>query len=114
MVLDMKRVVFELTYREVVPVEDAAGARIDCLRGWIWITEHGAPGEVVLKAGEAYEIARGGAVVVQALREAIVAVRPPARSSVRAGLAARVELLCERWTAHATDTRCPAIASSGG
>jgi len=33
MVLDMKRAVIELDHRGVIPVEDAVGTRIDCLRG---------------------------------------------------------------------------------
>ena len=34
-------------------------------------------GRIVLEAGQSYEISRGGVAVVQALREAIVALRAP-------------------------------------
>jgi Protein of unknown function (DUF2917) len=60
MILDMKRVVIELEYRGIVPVEDAPGTRIDCLRGRIWITERGSTDDIVLEPGESYVISRGG------------------------------------------------------
>jgi Protein of unknown function (DUF2917) len=88
MVFDLKQVVIELEYRGIVPVKDAVGTRIDCLRGRIWITEHRSTGDIVLEAGESYEISRGGIALVQALREALVALRAPAVTQVGAGLAA--------------------------
>lgn len=78
MIFDMKRVIIELEYRGIVPVEHAIGARIDCLRGRIWITERGCTDDIVLEAGQSHEISRGGVTVVQALREAVVALRAPA------------------------------------
>jgi hypothetical protein len=91
MTFDMKRVVIELEYRGIVPVEDAIGTRIDCLRGRIWITEQRSTGDIVLEAGESYQISRGGVAVMQALREALVALRAPAVSQAGGGLAARIE-----------------------
>ena len=108
MTFDMKRVVIELEYRGIVAVENAMAARIDCLRGRIWITERGCMEDVVLEAGQSYEISRGGVVVVQALREAIVALRSQTASTARAGPAARVERLLGRWAARAIAH--PAIA----
>lgn len=89
MVLDMKRAVIELEYREVVPMEDAVGTRIDCLRGRIWITESGCADDIVLEAGESYAIERVGTAVVQALRDAVVVLCVP--TVPHAGLAARFE-----------------------
>ena len=77
MILDMKQVVVELGYRGIVPVENANGTRIDCLRGRLWITEHGSTDDVILEAGESYEISNHGVAVVQALRDALVAFRAP-------------------------------------
>ncbi len=77
MILNMNRVVIELGYRGIVPVEDAKGTRIDCLHGRIWITEHGSTDDIVLEAGKSYEISNGGVAVVQALRDALVALRAP-------------------------------------
>lgn len=75
MTFDMKRVVIELEYRELVPVEHAMGTRIDCLRGRIWITEPRCTDDFVLEAGQSHEISHGGVAVVQALRDALVALR---------------------------------------
>ena len=88
MILDLKRGVIELEYRGIVPVKDAVGTRIDCLRGRIWITEHGSIDDIVLEDGESYVISRGGIAVVQALRGALIGLRAPALScsNVRSGL----------------------------
>jgi len=103
MTFDMKQVVIELEYRGIVPVEDAMGTRIDCLRGRIWITEPGCKEDFVLEAGQSCEISRGGVAVVQALRDALVALRAPAVPRVGAGLAARVKRL---WS--------PCVRAAGG
>jgi Protein of unknown function (DUF2917) len=109
MIFDMNRAVIELEYRGIVPVEDAMGTRIDCLRGRIWITERGCAGDIVLEAGQSYEISRGSVAVVQALREALVAFCAPAVPQAGAGLAARIERLWSPWTARAAGGH-PAIA----
>jgi Protein of unknown function (DUF2917) len=96
-ILDMKRVVIELEYREIVPVEDAVGTRIDCLRGRTWITVGGSTDDIVLEAGESYVIARGGIAVVQALRKALVGLRAPAVRPAGAGLVTWLERLWSRW-----------------
>jgi Protein of unknown function (DUF2917) len=103
MILSTKRVVIEIGYQGVVPVEDAVGGRIDCLRGRIWLTEHGCSDDVVLEAGESYQIVRTGVVVVQALREALVALRAPEVAHAGRGFTAGVERLFFGWQgAHAT------------
>ena len=90
MVLDMKRAVIGLEQRGIAPVEDALGTRIDCLCGRIWITEPGCTDDIVLEAGESYEIARVGVAVVQALRDAVVVLCAPP-TAPHTGLAARFE-----------------------
>jgi Protein of unknown function (DUF2917) len=112
MILDMERVVIELAYREIVPVENAVGTRVDCLSGRIWITEQGCTDDIVLEAGESFELARGGVAVVQALREGFVAFRAPAVRQAEAALAARIERLWSRWTARAPCGH-PVIAEPG-
>lgn len=108
MIFDMKQVVIEIEYRGIVPVEDAMGARIDCLRGRIWITERGCTDDIVLEAGQSCEISRGGVAVVQALREALVALRAPAVPQAGAGVAAWVERLWSPWAARAAGGHCAA------
>ncbi len=111
MTFDMQRVVIEVEYRGIVPVKDAMGTRIDCLRGRIWITERGGDGDIVLEAGQSYEISHGGVAVVQALRDALVALRAPAVPQVGAGLAARITRLWSSGGARAAGAR-PAGAES--
>jgi hypothetical protein len=74
MVLDNRQVI-TLAYRGVIPMALAAGMRIECTRGRIWVTEDALALDVVLEPGESYEIYRSGGVVVQALREADLSVR---------------------------------------
>jgi hypothetical protein len=78
MTLDMKPAVFELKYRGVIPVKDAKGVQIHCLRGRVWISEWGCFEDVVLEAGQQHVIAQGGVALVQALREALIGLRQPA------------------------------------
>ena len=78
MILHAKHAVIDLAYRQIAPMADAAGTRIDCVRGRLWITEQGCADDVVLEAGESYVIARAGVVVLQALRAALVGVGAPA------------------------------------
>jgi Protein of unknown function (DUF2917) len=113
MIFDTNRMVIELEYREVVPVGNGVGTRIDCLRGRIWITEGGCAGDSVLEAGQSYEISRVGVAVVQALREeALVAFLAPAVPRAGAGLAARIERFWSPWAARTAGGH-PAIAQFG-
>ncbi len=87
MVLKMNRVVMELEYRGIIPVEVGKGSRIECVRGSIWVTEQAGADDVVLNAGDAHEFSRGGIAVVQALREALVGLRAPVLRHERGGAA---------------------------
>lgn len=97
MIIEMKQLVIELEQRGIASVEDARGARIDCLCGRIWITEHRSPGDIILEAGQSHELSRNGVAVVQALREAHFALRAPAISPSRAEPVGRVWQLWSRW-----------------
>ena len=109
MILDLKRGVIELEYRGIIPVKDAVGTRIDCLRGRVWITEHGSIDDIVLEDGQSYVISRGGIAVVQALRDALVGLQAPALCRPKAELATLVEWLRSRWAARAAGSH-PVIA----
>jgi Protein of unknown function (DUF2917) len=108
-ILPMKRMVIELQHREIVPLKDAVGTRIDCLRGQIWITEWRSMDDIVLEAGQWYVISRGGVALVQALREALVGFWAPAVRQAGGGLASLVERLRSQWAARAAG-RYAAIA----
>ena len=93
MVLETNSMVMGLEYRGVIPVERALWVRIQCISGRIWLTEQESMKDVVLEAGDSYEITRDGVVVVQALRAAIVGLRARARPSAEP-LATRVWRWC--------------------
>jgi hypothetical protein len=80
MILNTMRAVIELDYRTVVPLENAKGAKVDCLRGRIWISEWGRRDDIVLDSGQSYVIEGGGVTLVQALRKALIEL--PAACSV--------------------------------
>ena len=44
-------------------VPASRGRRVECLTGCLWITQDGDPRDVVLKAGEAFEFDRNGAIL---------------------------------------------------
>jgi hypothetical protein len=74
----------ELEYRRILPLEDAAGTRVDCLRGCLWITENGSTKDIVLEAGESYVLTRDGVALLQALRRTLVGICMPAMQPVGA------------------------------
>jgi hypothetical protein len=43
-----------------MPLKDAAGTRVRCLRGTIWITVASEPDDIFLQAGQSYLIPRNG------------------------------------------------------
>lgn len=71
--------VITLSCRQLFPIRLAAGTRIECTHGRIWLTEEGLPRDVLLEPGEAYEISRRSLVSVQALGETIFRIRAKAR-----------------------------------
>ena len=97
MVVGMKRMVMELRYRDLMSIQDAAAAKIYCLSGRIWLTELGR-GDVVLHGGDSYQVSQGGEVVVQALRDASVAVCKPVPQR-RGRLSARIRAVGDRLSA---------------
>jgi len=114
MIVDTKRVVIELEYRGLVPLTDALGTRIICLRGRIWITQHGSRDDIVLEAGESGEISRPGLALVQALADALVALNAPAAPRASAGLAPRLGQLWDRLAAPGTGGLSAAAAAERG
>lgn len=87
MVLNMNRVIVDLCYRQVMPVQNAPRAMIHCLQGRIWVTELRGE-DIVLEEGATYQIS-GGEVVIQALRDASVLVckpSPEASAGIRRSL----------------------------
>jgi Protein of unknown function (DUF2917) len=106
MFLDMKRLVLEIERRGIASVNAAAGTRIACLRGLIWITEAGAEDDIVLRAGESRMISHEGVAVVQSLREgALVEMRAPTTHDVNSPLRRWIGRHRKQWAADQAEER---------
>ena len=68
------RFVIELQPGDVLPLERATGVRLTALEGSLWVTEEGEPGDVVLGAGQAFEVEAKGRALVQALSKSRLAI----------------------------------------
>jgi len=55
-----------LRVREVLDIRDGKGLIVRCLAGALWITQHGDTDDVVLKAGQCFELDRPGLALVSA------------------------------------------------
>jgi len=111
MILNMMRAIIELDYRTVVPLENAKGAKVDCLRGCIWISEWGRRDDIVLDSGQSYVIGGGGVTLVQALRKALLEL--PAACSVdsAAGERLRQHASMSDHDENEPEITCPITAS---
>jgi hypothetical protein len=58
-----------LRHGEPLRLVRAAGLRVDCLAGNIWITVAGEPADVFLRAGECYRIKKRGVALIESIGE---------------------------------------------
>lgn len=68
MKLDLDHADLRLARRRSLHLRDAAGLRIVCVSGALWITQHRDTRDVVLGAGEAITLKGSGLAVVHAAR----------------------------------------------
>jgi hypothetical protein len=66
---------------QLLNLEHAAGIRIASRAGSVWITQDGDPRDIVLDAGEAFELDRDSPVIVQAIETAVVTLEDPAATA---------------------------------
>ena len=66
-----------LQRRQTFQLRARRGERIDCRTGQLWITQDGDPRDVVLRAGESFDLDRGTPTIVQALETATVLILDP-------------------------------------
>lgn len=85
--MNSNRLVLELESGTVLPVQDAAGARLACLKGNLWITQEGDGVDTVLDAGKSLRLSRNGCTLVQALSPSRVAMEAPQASDSPTALA---------------------------
>jgi len=60
---------------EAVPMRDAAGRTVYAHAGRVWITEENETRDVVLEAGESFQLGRSGLAVVEAFSDASISIR---------------------------------------
>jgi hypothetical protein len=60
----------------VVRLREGPGTTITASAGAVWITEENSPHDVVLSPGESFTLARPGLTLVQAFRDASLAIDP--------------------------------------
>lgn len=68
---------FDLRANQITRLENATGVAIVCLRGELWLTQQGDPGDVILGPGECYTLDRDGLALVEALKPSSVCIELP-------------------------------------
>lgn len=63
---------------QTLRLNDAAGWTVACVRGGVWITQEVDSRDIFLDAGDSFTLDRAGLALVLAVRNAAVAIRPPA------------------------------------
>ena len=74
MVCDGYTKVWDLAPDELVKLDGARGTTLRVTRGTVWITLENDTRDVVLKAGDAFTVDRGGLTLVEAQEQATVCV----------------------------------------
>ncbi|HSD60019.1 MAG TPA: DUF2917 domain-containing protein [Burkholderiales bacterium] len=69
--------VIHLGRKQLLELRNARGTLIQCHRGTLWITQENDGDDVILKAGETFEIQRGGLTLASSLDSAAVSVAKP-------------------------------------
>jgi len=77
MKIDLGPSSFNLPRDGVVLLREAAGARVVCLTGAVWLTQEGCEEDVILHAGERLRVANDGLTLITALRGSELCVMQP-------------------------------------
>ena len=72
--------VLEVQRRQTFQLDCAKGARIDCQRGVLWITQNGDPRDVVLSAWQSFTVDRPGTALIHAFEASTVRLTNPESS----------------------------------
>ena len=76
----------QLRAREVLDIRNGKGLAVRCLAGSLWITQDGDTDDVVVKAGQCFELDRSGLALVSApVGPATVVVEKATRAAPCAG-----------------------------
>ena len=74
---------FEVRREQVLSLRDAAGAKLRCTRGSLWLTQEGGGQDIVLAPGECFTVERDGLTLVSALKEGSVLIASAPARNVR-------------------------------
>jgi hypothetical protein len=74
MQIDISRSTINLARDGLIALRDAAGTRVFCQAGSLWITQEGEVKDAVLDSGEAFTVRNGGLTVITALRTSALAL----------------------------------------
>ena len=78
-----------LRARQELSLRDAAAWVVECRSGALWITQEADARDVMVEAGERFELDRNGLTLVSALDVAVAAVHAPAGASRCRGYSGR-------------------------
>src|SRR5450759_3337570 len=74
---------FEVRREQVLSLRDAAGTRLRCTRGSLWLTQDGGGQDIVLAPGECFTVERDGLTLVNALKDGSVLIASAPTRPVR-------------------------------
>lgn len=74
--IGISRLVIELREGEIMSVRIVDALTVLCLEGQLWITQQRDPDDTVLGKGESFDLSRRGVSLLEALRDARVAIVP--------------------------------------
>lgn len=80
MMISFNEASMEVRRKQVLLLRDAAGARLRCTRGSLWLTQDGGGQDIVLAPGDCFTVERDGLTLVSALKDGSVLIASaPAR-----------------------------------
>lgn len=91
---------YELARRELLALDRAAGNRLRCVSGEIWITHEGSGQDIILQPGDSWLIDDNAAAVASAFRPSVLVVEHLHSAKPRIAprqLADSILLLLRRW-----------------
>jgi len=85
--------------REVLRLNDAMGARVQCLRGALWVTQYRDPADHFIGPGDALTIDRPGLALIHAIAPTEVVLSETAPTSARSPWPVRALRATGSWIA---------------
>jgi hypothetical protein len=76
--------------RQVLRVYDAAGARVQCVQGALWVTQHSDFEDHLVDTGDAFTLDRSGLALIHALTPAELVLCEPAPQPAPVGRVTRI------------------------